>query len=134
MLRMLTLLAALVLLSSTAFSADYATVDEARAMALKAADYLKVNGPEKAFAAFEAKDAAFHDRDLYVWVQNSKGVMVSHGTNPGLIGKSVLDLRDVDGKPFNLEVQAVKDSGWVDYKWQNPRPRQWSRSAPLSPE
>lgn len=121
MSRILTLLAALVLFSSTAFSVDYATVDEAKAMALKAADYLKANGPEKSFAAFETKDSAFHDRDLYVWVQSSKGVMVSHGTNPGLIGKSVLDLKDVDGKPFNREVQAVKDTAWVDYKWQNPQ-------------
>ena len=53
-------------------------------------------------------------------VQDSKGVMVAHGTNPGLIGKSVLDLKDVDGKPFNRDVQAIKDAGWVNFKWQNP--------------
>ena len=53
-------------------------------------------------------------------VQDSKGVMVAHGTNAGLIGKTVLDLKDVDGKPFNRDTQAIKDAGWINFKWQNP--------------
>ena len=89
-------------------------------MATKAAEYLKSVGPEKAFAEFDAKDGPWHDRDLYVTVQDSKGVMVAHGTNGGLIGKSVIDLKDVDGKPFNRDVQAIKEAAWIDYKWQNP--------------
>ena len=107
-------------LSMSAFAAGQATPDEAKTMAIKAADYLKAVGPEKAFAEFDAKGNAWHDRDLYVIVQDNKGVMVAHGTNPGLIGKSVLDLKDVDGKPFNRDTQAIKDSGWVDFKWLNP--------------
>jgi len=48
-------------------------------------------------------------------------ITVSHdGPYAGLIGKSVLDLKDVDGKPFNRETQAIKDVGWVEFKWQNP--------------
>ena len=77
-------------------------------------------GQEKAFPEFDAQEGPWHDRDLYVTVQDSKGVMVAHGTNAGLIGKSMLDLKDVDGKPFNREVQAIKDVGWVNFKWQNP--------------
>lgn len=103
-----------------AWAGGQATPDDAQAMAIKAAAYLKSVGPEKAFAAFDAKDGPWHDRDLYVTVENDKGVMVAHGTNPGLIGRSVLELRDVDGKPFNHNIQAVKDSGWVEFKWQNP--------------
>jgi|SRR5579872_502794 len=112
-----------VALASIAYAAGQATPDEAKAMAIKAAEYLKTMGPDKAFAEFDAKDGQWHDRDLYVTVQNSQGVMVAHGTNPGLIGKSVIDLKDVDGKPFNRDIQAVKDSGWVDFKWQNPLSR-----------
>jgi cytochrome c len=120
LLPLLTLGAAL-LLATTAWAAEKATPEEAKAMAIKAADYLQSAGPETAFAAFDAKDNnAWHDRDLYVTVQDSKGVMVAHGTNPGLIGRNVLELKDVDGKPFNHEFQAVKDTAWVDYKWQNP--------------
>jgi len=122
MMRFLTvpLLIAALLVVSPAFAAGQATPDEAKAMAIKAADYLKSVGPEKALPEFSAKDSVWHDRDLYVTVQDGKGIMVAHGTNPGLIGKSMLELKDVDGKPFNREIQAIKDSGWVDYKWQNP--------------
>jgi hypothetical protein len=56
-------------------------------MAAKAAAFLKDNVPEKAFPAFQTKDNKWHDRDLYVFVEESTGMMVSHGTNPGLIGK-----------------------------------------------
>ena len=114
-------LGAALLLAPAIWASGGATPDEAKAMAVKAAAYLQSAGPEKAFAAFDAKDdATWHDRDLYVVVQDSKGAIVAHGTNPGLIGRNVLELKDVDGKPFNHDIQAVKDAAWVDYKWQNP--------------
>jgi cytochrome c len=106
-------------LSAVAHAAGQATPDEAKAMAVKAAEYLKASGPEKAFPEFNAKDGPWHDRDLYVIVSRD-GVVVAHGTNPGLIGKSVLDLRDVDGKLFVREANQITDAGWVNYKWQNP--------------
>ena len=108
------------LLAPVAHAAGQATPDEAKAMAIKAAAYLKEVGPEKAFAEFSAKEGHWHDRDLYVIVQNNQGVMVEHGTNPGLVGRNVLDLKDPEGRPFNRETQAIKDAGWVDFKWQNP--------------
>jgi cytochrome c len=103
-----------------AYAAGQGSPDDAKVLAVKAADYLKSAGPDKALPDFSAKDGPWHDRDLYVTVQDSKGVMVAHGTNAGLIGRKVLELKDVDGKPFNQEVQAVKDTAWVNYKWQNP--------------
>jgi len=122
MKRLLPLLpfGAALLFALSVLAAGLATPDEARAMAIKAAAYLNANGPEKALAEFSAKDSSWHDRDLYVTVQDSKGTIVAHGTNAGLIGRVVLDLKDVDGKPFNREFQAVKDAAWVSYKWQNP--------------
>ncbi len=103
-----------------AYAAGQASPDDAKALATKAAEHLKAVGPDKALPDFSAKDGAWHDRDLYVTVEDSKGVMVAHGANAGLIGRNVLDLKDVDGKPFNREVQAVKDAAWISYKWQNP--------------
>jgi cytochrome c len=101
--------------------ADKATPEEAKALAVKAADYLVANGAEKSYPVFEAKDnATFHDRDLYVYVITAEGKVLSHGTNPGLIGKVLLELKDVDGKPFVHDIVAVKDVGWISYKWQNP--------------
>jgi signal transduction histidine kinase len=114
------LFAPALLLGAGAWAAGQASQDEAKAMAMKAAEYLKTVGPEKAFADFDAKDSQWHDRDLYVTVEDGKGVLVAHGGNAALIGKSMLNLRDVDGKPFIQEFLAVKDTGWIDYKWQNP--------------
>jgi cytochrome c len=90
-------------------------------MAIKAADFLKANGPEKAFAAFDAQGGPFHDRDLYVFVQNDAGIVQAHGANAALIGKNLMNIKDVDGKPFVQQIVAVKDTGWVDYKWQDPQ-------------
>jgi len=114
------LVVSILLLAPVAWSADQATPDEAKAMAIKAAEYLKEVGPDKAFAAFDAKDGPWHDRELFVVVEDANGKMLAHGTNPGLIGRSVLELKDIDGKPFNHDIIAIKTEGWVNFKWQNP--------------
>jgi cytochrome c len=114
------MLVTMLLAAPMANAADQATPDEAKAMAIKAVEYLKSAGPEKAFAEFDAKDGRWHDRDLYVTVLDSNGVAVAQGNNPGLVGKSVIDLRDVDGKSVAREMIAVKDASWVNFKWQNP--------------
>lgn len=108
------------LLAPAAIAAGLATADEAKAMAIKAAEYLKSVGPEKAFAEFDAKGGPWHDRDLYVTVLDDQGVAVAHGNNPGLIGKSMIGLKDVDGKAFVRDMVLVASTGWVDFKWQNP--------------
>ena len=107
------------LFAPVAFAGDSGTPDEAKAMAIRAADLLKTAGPEKAFPEFN-KGAAFHDRDLYVMVYDQAGKCVSHGANPGLIGKSLIDLKDTDGTYLIKALVAVQDAGWIDYKWPNP--------------
>ena len=121
MARSLTLLAlgATILFAPSAWAAGQATPEEAKALEIKAAAYLKSVGPEKAFPELSAMTAR-GSRDLYVTVLDSKGVAVVQGNNPGLIGKSVIDLKDVDGKAFTRDMVAITDAGWVDYKWQNP--------------
>jgi len=108
------------LLAPVALAAGQATPDEAKAMAIKAAEYLKANGPDKAFPEFSAKGGPWHDRDLYVVVMRADGVMLVNDTNPGMIGKSLLNLRDVDGKAFVADEVAIKDEGWISFKWRNP--------------
>jgi cytochrome c len=114
------LMTAALLSAPVAYAAGQATPDEAKAMAVKAAEYLKAVGPDKAFLEFDAKDRPWHDRDLYVYVLDSMGVMAAHGTNSGLIGRSLLEFKDVDGKPITQDTLAVKDTGWINFKWQNP--------------
>ena len=47
-----------------AWSADFATKDEAVAMVKKAVVLIGQDGPEKAYAAFDTKGGAFTDREL----------------------------------------------------------------------
>lgn len=106
-------------LSTQGFADEIGTPDQAKAMAIRAADLLRSEGPEKAFPAFD-KGAEFHDRDLYVMVYDVTGKNVSHGANPALIGKNLIDLKDSDGKFLIREFVTIKDAAWVDYKWPNP--------------
>ena len=119
-LHCLLAIGSVLLLAPPALAAGQATPDEAKAMAIKAAEYLKSVGPEKAFPEFNATEGTWRDRDLYVVVMNNQGVLLVNSTNPGLVGKVLIDLKDVDGKAFEREIVAIKDTGWVSFKWQNP--------------
>ncbi|MYN08489.1 cache domain-containing protein [Pseudoduganella aquatica] len=106
-----------------ASAANVGTADEAVAMVKKAAAYIAANGKDKAFAEISNPSGQFKDRDLYIAVLDKTGLTLAHGGNPKLIGKSMIDLKDVDDKHFIkafLDVAATKGSGWVDYKWPNP--------------
>jgi hypothetical protein len=104
-------------------ASDHGTADEAKALCEKAVAYLKENGPDKAFAAFNDPHGSFIDRDLYVFVRSLDGNTVAHGANIHMIGHTNLSLRDADGKLYNqemIELATAKGSGWVDYRWVNP--------------
>jgi len=106
-----------------AIAASNGSADEAKAMVEKAVKLLQAEGKDKAFAQFNDTAGAFVDRDLYVFVLNMEGTTVSHGANKALIGKSLLNLKDADGKAFiqeMLDTANKKGAGWVDYKWPNP--------------
>jgi cytochrome c len=106
-----------------AWAAENGTAAEAQAMVKKAADYMKANGKEKAFAEFSNPKGQFKDRDLYIMVYDMNGVNMAHGANPKLIGKSLIDLKDADGTQIIrsfIDVGKTKGKGWVDYKWPNP--------------
>jgi len=108
------------LLTFPVHAADRATLDEAKAWALKSAAFLKQNldNPQKAFDAFN-KDPAWQDRDLYVSVRTTDGTSVAHAKQPAIIGKSQIDLVDVDGKAIVREMVACLSECWVEYKWKN---------------
>ncbi|CAN7408361.1 cache domain-containing protein [Pseudoduganella sp. LjRoot289] len=104
-------------------AAGYGTAEEAVAMVKRAGALMKAKGKDEAFKQFNEPAGSFVDRDLYIAVIDAKGTMLSHGANPKLIGKALMELKDADGKPF---IKALVDlaqgsgSGWVDYKWPNP--------------
>ena len=103
--------------------ATNATKDEAIAMVKKAVDYVKQNGPVKAYTVFDDKKCQFVDRDLYIVVYGTNGKVLAHGANAKLIGKDMNDAQDVDGKYYVKERLALAAKGadfWQDYKFVNP--------------
>ena len=116
----LALFASVLLLATAVHAADRATPEDAKALAIKAADYLRLAGPEKAFEEFSAKEGPWHDRDLYVYVEDGNAVLRAHGALPAIVGRSMVDLKDVDGVSISGQIQAIKDAGWIHYKWMNP--------------
>lgn len=109
-----------------ALASDNGSSTEAVALVKKAITYLKENGREKAFAEFSNPKGQFIDRDMYIvaFSTNGDGVALAHGGNARLVGRSLLDLRDVEGKYMVKEFLRVANeksgSGWVDYKWPHP--------------
>lgn len=107
-----------------ALAADKGTADEAVAMVKKAVALIKSDGKEKAFAAFaDHGNPAFHDRDLYIFVYDLNGVALENGSNPKMVGRALIDMKDNEGKPLVKEMVDLaksKGKGWVEYKWPNP--------------
>jgi len=114
---------ALLVVAATAGASSKGTPDEAKALVDRAISAIKSEGKDKAFAAFNSPTGGYVDRDLYVFVYDLEGAVISHGGNNALIGKSLVNLKDADGKLFVQEFVTVakgKGEGWVDYKWVNP--------------
>lgn len=111
------------LVSFGAGAADKGTPEEAIAMVSKAVALVKAKGRDAALAEFNNPKGAFVDRDLYIFVIDKDGVTLANGVNARLIGKNVMQLKDVDGSYFIkkfIEVGDTKGKGWAPaYKWSN---------------
>jgi len=102
------------------------TQDQVKAFVQKAADYMKSEGKDKAFAAFSDPKGAFVDGDLYIVAQDAadgKFTMLAHGANKALIGKPQIDTKDAEGRAFNRDIIAALtkdgDEFWTTYLWVN---------------
>ena len=102
-----------------------ATAAEATAMVKKGAAAIKAAGKDrdKLFAEITAKDAKWVDRDLYLVVYSIDGTVKAHGANAKLVGNNMIDMLDIDGKPYikeRVDLAKSKGSFWQDYKFTNP--------------
>ena len=100
-----------------------ASAAEATAMVKKGVAFIKASGKEKGYAEISTKGGQFSDRDLYLTVYGLDGTVRAHGANEKMIGKNLIDLKDVDGKAFvkeRVELAATKPTFWQDYKFTNP--------------
>lgn len=115
--------AVLAVVTSPVQAAEFATKAEAEAMVQKGVKFMRANGKDKTYAEINKKDGAFTDRDLYLVAYGLDGTVRAHGANAKMIGKNLLDIKDVDGKPFVRERVELAKKGqpfWQDYKFVNP--------------
>jgi signal transduction histidine kinase len=100
-----------------------ATEADATGMVKKGVAFIKANGKDKGYAEISNKAGQFKHQDLYLVVYGLDGTVLAHGANEKMIGKNLIDLKDVDGKAFVRErVELAKSKGtfWQDYKFTNP--------------
>ncbi|NWE41790.1 cache domain-containing protein [Pseudomonas yamanorum] len=93
----------------------------AKALLERALAYYQSNG-DKAFAAF-SRQGDFVDQDRYVFVVDTKGVLLaSGGPSSALIGRNVSEVLGPDLKKSFKDALAVPEGSGIqqaEYRWQN---------------
>jgi cytochrome c len=116
---------ALTAASGFALAADGgATKEDATAMVKKGVAAIKAGGADKTYTEINDKaNATWHHMDLYLTVYGLDGTVKAHGANAKMIGKNLIELKDIDGKAFVKERMDMAKSHanfWQDYKFTNP--------------
>ncbi len=96
---------------------------EAQALVERAVDFRPACASRDAFLR-GLTDAAnhFYDRDMYVFVLDSRGTYLAFGGNPAKVGTRVQDVPGIDGDGLTRAIvnQASEGPGWVEYAITNP--------------
>lgn len=100
-----------------------ATAEQATAMVKKGVAFIKAQGPDKGYAEITSKTGQFRFEDLYLTVYSLEGAVLAHGANEKMVGRNLIEMKDIDGKPFvkeRVELAKAKANFWQDYKFTNP--------------
>ena len=122
---MLVLTLALVRPGAADDGAEYAYGDTRALVALveRAADLVEAGG-EAAFSALAEPGSQWFTDQSYFFAYTLDGVCLLNAASPGLVGRNLIDLHDMNGKPVIREITAVGSqdgadaTGWVFYLWQ----------------
>ena len=109
--------------ATAAIADDNATPADATAMVKKGVAFIHAHGADAGYAEIDKRPGPFVDKDLYLTVYRLDGTVLAHGANAKMVGKNLIDMKDVDGKAFvreRVETAKVKSSFWQDYKFTNP--------------
>lgn len=105
-----------------ALAQERSTKAEVQAMVEEAAAMVAKLGAEKG-AAEIVSDPKWKAKGTALFLHDFKGNNLAHSTNPRLVGKNTLEIKDPNGKPFIKEMTDLassKGSGWVDYEFADP--------------
>lgn len=115
-------ISALLSMALPAAAADFATPKDAEALVAKLVKAVTADSATT-FKEINAKDPKWIHGDLYPWSLDLTGHVLAHGATEKLIGKDLMDLQDIDGKPFVKEyIEATKAKGksWTDFRYTDP--------------
>lgn len=96
---------------------------DAEAMVKKGVAAIKSEGKDKIYTEISSKAGKYILRDLYLVVYGLDGTVLAHGANPKMIGKNLIELKNIDGKAFvkeRVEMAKSQNSFWQRYKFPNP--------------
>jgi signal transduction histidine kinase len=88
-----------------------------------AANLLEEQGT-KAFPVFAVPGSKWFNGTYYLFIYDINGVCLFHPVDPELVGKDLINLKDMNGKPVIREITDIghypgpKASGWVFYLWE----------------
>jgi len=104
-------------------STDRARASRAVELRDAAVAFLKHNGPQKAFEAFNDPKGSFIYAPYYVFVVGTDGTMLANGgTQLAAPGQNALDMRDAAGKPLIRDLLAMAQKapvGSIEYRMLN---------------
>lgn len=121
----LTLLASMVagLACAAPAAEESATPEEAITKVWSAAKFLQDKGVS-GFASLNSKDGPWVWKDSYVFAFDCRlDKMVAHPMRPDLVGRSIMQITDNNGKFIFKELCKVGSQprgGWVEYVWTRP--------------
>ncbi len=115
----------LVAFAGTSALADPATKEECIAKVQAAVQLAVDQGIDEAIKQVGDKNGPFVWKDSYVFATSAdEAITQAHPIKPGLVGKSLLHVKDANGVIIFAEIAKVASSasgkGWVDYMWPKP--------------
>ncbi len=108
--------------AGSALAADSGSAEEAKAMLGKVVASMKADQPGT-LARITKGAGEFRDRDLYAFCGGPDGTFSAHGTDSGLVGKSMKQLKDRNGKGVGAAIYEAAREGKVAevaYVWPRP--------------
>ncbi len=122
-MRKIVTLALALALPVAAVAEERATSKEAQEMVVRAVQFYKEVGREKALAEFSNPKGKFVFRDIYITAFDFNENCLAHGGNKDRVGKNFLEETDPTGfnwHKWRLKQAREKGKGWVAYKFPNP--------------
>jgi signal transduction histidine kinase len=105
------------------FKLQQGTTDEARELVERAIALRQRSGSRDMFLReVTPKESALFDRDMYVFVLDSKGTYLAFAGNAAKVNTRVQDVAGIDGDALIASIihQASQAPGWVEYAITNP--------------